>query len=62
MSNSKCPDCGLEYDRNTFRQEVEGNRTFFVCPNNHKNEIGKTGNNEWEFKYSYPFKPLKQKE
>lgn len=62
MSNSKCPDCGLGYNYNTFKQEVQGNRVFFICPNNHKNEIGKTDNNEWEFKYSHPFKPIKQKE
>jgi len=59
MANTKCPDCGLEYD-NSFRKETEGNRVFFVCSNNHKNEIGKTGNHEWEFKYSYPTKPLKK--
>ena len=60
MANKKCPDCGLEYDPKTFKQEMKGNQIFFICPEEHKNEIGKTTNAGWEYKYSYPFKPVKK--
>jgi len=59
MPNNKCPDCGKKFDPKTFQKEQQGNRVFFICPDEHRNEIGKTENNGWEFKYAYPFKPLK---
>ncbi len=63
MTAQRCPDpdCGLSYNSDTFRRVPEPpNRTFLVCPNEHKNELVKISEHELGYKFSYPFKPLQQ--